>query len=103
MTGGRNFRLARVRRSRHLFTCGVAADQSVWAVTVIIGRYWTGPSKHTELLQKLDGAEERDYVGPLGTSGLTAYFVSPLSGRVCMIGRWLMRYTVGLWGGTCRG
>lgn len=36
--------------------------------------YWTGPSKHTEILNPPEGADERDFVGPLGTSGLTAYF-----------------------------
>ncbi|KAH8082201.1 hypothetical protein HD553DRAFT_67402 [Filobasidium floriforme] len=36
--------------------------------------YWTGPSKHTEALKAFEGSTERDYVGPLGTSGLTAYF-----------------------------
>lgn len=32
-------------------------------------RYWTGPSKHTEALKAFEGSTERDYVGPLGTSG----------------------------------
>jgi hypothetical protein len=37
-------------------------------------RYWTGPSKHTEALKVFEGSTERDYVGPLGTSGKQSFF-----------------------------
>ncbi|GHJ87357.1 hypothetical protein NliqN6_3759 [Naganishia liquefaciens] len=36
--------------------------------------YWVGPSKYTELLHPPKGSSALDYLGPLGSSGLTAYF-----------------------------